>query len=117
MVDYYLNHVLNDLKQRSKQEDIDEESVRKKYRPDAIHSIRWHLLKQKLIEVENLEVNEDDIKEKINSFGMGGDEAGKIFQDMNFLNRIREDIIEEKLLNLLEEHADVTEVQPQPVEA
>lgn len=117
MVDNYLNHVLNDLKQRSKQEDIDEESVRKKYRPDAIHSIRWHLLKQKLIEVENLEVNEDDIKEKINSFGMGGDEAGKIFQDMNFLNRIREDIIEEKLLNLLEEHADVTEVQPQPVEA
>jgi len=114
MVNNYLDHVLNDLKQKNPDAPMDDESLRKKYRPDAIHSIRWHLLKQKLIEVESLEVTDDDIKERINSFGMGGAEAEKIFQDMSFLGRMKEDLIEEKLLTFLEEHANVTEIQAKP---
>jgi trigger factor len=117
MINHYLEHVVDDLKARYPNEKIDEKLVRERYRADAIHNIRWFLLKDEVEKTENINVSEDEIFKKIDESDQSDEEKKKLKKDDRFKSMLKDNMREEKVLKLLEENADITEVFPQPAKS
>ena len=113
MVQNYLSHVIHDMKHQYPNEKFDESLVREKYRADAIHNIRWILLKEAIQKSENIDLPEAEILERIDASRNNEEEKKKMKKDRNFKERLKENLLEEKLLKFLATHADITEVFPQ----
>ncbi len=112
MVENYLDHLVQDIKKQSKDKQIDEESVRKEYRTSAIHNIRWHLLEKKLAEKENISVPEEQVMQLIDSSNLDDKIKKQAKKDSHYLGHLKEDLTEQKALEFLKEHAEITEVYP-----
>lgn len=112
MVDHYLDHLVQDIKHQSKDREIDESAVRKNYRAYAIHNIRWHLIKKKIIETENIKVDQNEINELIDKMNLEEKQKKQFKQNEQFKNRIAEDLLEQKVIGLLESGAEIIEVYP-----
>lgn len=111
MVDSYLDVLVQNAKRQS-QEQVDEEMLRQQYRPSAIWQLKWELVKDKLKELENIEVTSEDIenymKEIAEEQGMDLAEVKKNLKSVS-QNRIREDVLDRKIINLLESNAKIKE--------
>ena len=116
MVDHYLDHIVNDLKQRSQGQPIDEREIRESYRAQAIHHIRWHLIKEKIIEVENLSVTDDEVEEAISRMNISDDQREQLHQMKYYRDRLAQDLLDRKVIQFLEQHAEIVEVRPEEVE-
>jgi trigger factor len=114
MINHYLEHVVEDLKAQYPKEKIDEKLVRERYRADAIHNIRWILLKEKIEEIDNIEVSDEEIIQRIEESNRSDEDKKKMKKDARFKSMLKDNMREEKVLKLLEENADITEVFPQP---
>ncbi len=112
MVDNYLDEMVRDIKEQSKNQKIDEESVRKEYRASAIHNLRWHFLKKKIIEKEGIEVSDEEARKMIDDSTLDEKAKKQARTNQHYLNHLKEDLVERKVLDLLEEHAEITEVFP-----
>lgn len=113
MIDHYLDHLVEDIKNQSKDKAINEDEVRKNYRAQAIHNIRWFLLRDKLIEVENIHVDDSEIDEVINTLNMSDQERKKVKKDVRLRERIKDNLLEQKVIKMLETNTDVIEIYPQ----
>lgn len=112
MVDHYLDHVVEDIKGQFKGQKIDDSTVRKNYRAHAIHNVRWYLIKRALVEKENIKVEKKEIEDLIDQIKVDDKQKERMKTDPNFLNRLGEDLLEQKIINLLESNADIIEVYP-----
>ena len=113
MLEHYLDHLIEDLKNQSKDKNIDEGAVRQNYRAYAIHNIRWYLLKKKLIETENINVGMSEIEQRIDNMNLDDKQKKQLRQNIQFKNNLKDDLLEQKLIKLLESHADIVEIFPQ----
>ena len=112
MVDHYLDHLVHDIKHQSKEREIDESAVRKNYRAYAIHNIRWHLIKKKIVEMEKIDVDQNEIIELIDKMNFEEKQKTEFKKNEQFKNRIAEDLLEQKVIGLLESNAEIIEVYP-----
>ena len=112
MVDNYLDEMVKDIKHQSKKQKIDEESIRKEYRAAAIHNLRWYFLKKKIIEAENITVSDEEARKIIEDSPLDDKAKKQALKDEHYLYHLKEDLAERKLLDLLREHAEITEVFP-----
>lgn len=112
MVDHYLDHLVHDIKHQSKEREIDESTVRKNYRAYAIHNIRWYLIKKKIVEMEKIEVDQSEINELIDKMNFEEKQKKEFKQNEQFKNRIGDDLLEQKVIGLLESNAEIIEVYP-----
>jgi trigger factor len=112
MVEHYLEHMIKDIKNQSKDQNIDEESVRKEYRPAAIRNMRWYFLKKALADIENVSVSDQEVLKIIEESNIEEKTKKKIKSDKHYLDHLKEDLIEGKLLEILKSHAEVTEIYP-----
>jgi len=113
MVEHYLDHIVEDVKKQTQEgQPFDEKMVRENYRPDAIHNIRWYLIKKKLAEMENINITMEEVNQLIDESQM--DENYKKFfkENVQYLDQMRDDLLEQKVLKLLEDNAEVTEIYP-----
>jgi trigger factor len=113
MVEHYLDHLIEDIKNQSKDKNIDEAAVRQNYRAYGIHNIRWYLLKKKLIEIENINVEMSEIEQRIDNMNLEDNQKKQLRQNIQFKNNLKDDLLEQKLIGLLESHADIVEIFPQ----
>lgn len=113
MVDHYLEHLVEDIKKQSKGQKVDEENVRKNYRAYAIHNIRWHLIKKKIIELEKIEVDQKEIDDFIDKMNFDEKQKKELKDNTQFKNRMAEDLLEQKVIKLLESNADIIEIYSQ----
>ena len=113
MVDHYLEHLVEDIKNQSKGQKVDESLIRQNYKAYAIHNIRWYLLKQKLVENDNINVEENEIYSAIDQMRIDDSQKEQFKKNKQLQNRIKEDLLEQKVINLLETNADIVEVYPQ----
>ncbi len=113
MVENYLNEMVNDLKRQASDQPIDEEAVRSNYRAAAIHHIRWYFLKKKIAEVENIQVTDEEVKKLIDE-SQGIEEKFKehLKNDRSYLNRLKDDLLEKRILDFLKENAEIVETFP-----
>ncbi len=111
MVNNYLRHIAQDMQRQRPKEKIDEENIRKQYRVDAIHEIRWHLLKQALAKAENINVSDEEVFQKIALLPYSEEEKATIRNSETFTAQIRQDILDEKMKKFLELNAEVTDTK------
>ena len=106
MVNGYLDQILKEI--RSKNSQVDEEEVRKNYRVDALFNIKWHHLKEKIAQQENINAAEEDLRKYINEI-----EDKKIREryenDKKLQKHLLNDIYEKKIMDFLISHSQVTE--------
>jgi trigger factor len=112
MINNYLELLIEDVKKRNNG-NVDEQELREHYRANAIWELKWHLIKEKIVEVEHIEVNEEDIKNYINRISAErGIDQRQLWSSLNSAEaktRLKEDILEEKVLDFLKQHANIKE--------
>ena len=113
MVDNYLDNLIKDYKKQVPNQEVDEEKIREQYRATAIHELRWYLLMKKIIEVENIEVTNEEIEQYIDSLETDEKSREMFKKDKRLKERIKDNLLEQKVLNLLKENAEVIEIFPQ----
>lgn len=112
MVDNYLNYVIHDMKHKYPNQKLDEDLIRQRYRADAVYGVRWHLLKEEIIKVENITVSDEEIEQRIDLSPYSDDEKKQLKANKDLRRRIQGDLLEEKVLRFLEAHAEVEEIVP-----
>ena len=92
-------------------EKFDEETIRNEYRPAAIWNLKWQLVKDKIIEIENIVVTEA-AKEAylVRSAKDRGIDEKKLRSSLNTdkaQRRFEEDVLESKVLDYLENNSKI----------
>jgi len=112
MVDNYLQEMIKDIEKQSKNKSIDQEALRKEYRVSAIHNLRWHFLKKKLIQSENIRVSDEEVLSMIEKSNLDEKVKKQAKNDQHYLGHLREDLLERKIIEFLKSNADITEIFP-----
>lgn len=115
LVDNILNSYIEDIKrQNPKRElpaDFNEEEYRKTRRADAILQVKWYLIKDKIAEIEKLEVTNEDLEPVIKSdaekYGMEVEKIKKIYENNA---DVKYRVLEDKVMNLLLKNAKIKEI-------
>lgn len=113
LVAEYLNSVVEDFKKSG--DKFDEKEVREQYRDVGINSMRWDLLWHRLTEQEKIEVLPADTENWINGFAQANNmtpqQAMDALRQSGRAARLRESLLEEKVLDFLIEKASKTVVK------
>lgn len=114
MVDSYLHTWFEDIKKESKRE-LNEQELKERNRPFAIHTIKWHMLKDELIKQENLSVQESDIEESLNQIAEQANvdlkEIKKYYRNKRQKDELIHQIEEKRIFQRLLKTAKVEELQ------
>ena len=110
----YLDNVIEDLKQKNKEnKPINREEIEKAYKDIADWNISWYLIKEKLIKENNIKVSNEDIDKKINQAASNSKldvkQVKEFYSKPENRNKIEDDLFNEKLFNHLKEFANIKE--------
>lgn len=112
MIENYLQAFIENVKKENR-EKIDEQELHDKYRTDAIWNLKWLLIKDKIIEMENITVDEKEVIDYIEDMAMNaGKNAALIrsqYRDKKKRDQIIHRIEEKKVVDLMLEHAKIAE--------
>lgn len=115
LVQRYLNDVIEDYKKDNVP--MEEDVVRKRYRPMGIASLRWYFLYHRLGELEKIEVSQEDtenwIKRFAEHYGVDVPRAKQYLEHSGKAGEIKDGILEEKILDHLMAKATVKTELPQ----
>ena len=108
MVNDYLDRLVDEM--RHKDKNLDEEAVRKTYRTEALFNLKWYYLKQKIAQVENITVGEEDYQSFLNTIE---DEKIKKFYQENpqIKGRIQQDLFEKKVFDFLVNNSNIKTIE------
>lgn len=114
LVESVLSNVIDEYKSqfqgKNLPKDFDAETFRKERRPDAIMSAKWMLIRDRLVELENLAVSDDDymnLAEK--EAGRYGIPAGKILELLKKDDNVSGKLLTDKVIDIVERNANVKE--------
>ncbi|MFQ5823976.1 MAG: trigger factor [bacterium] len=114
MINNYLDAIIDNAKKGAKGA-IDEQEIRENYRPSAIWSLKWELIKDKIVELENLTVTDEDKRNYIRRISeeRGVDEKllWNKLNNQEAQNRFLGDVLEEKVLDFLEKNAKINKMK------
>ena len=107
-VNDYLDRLVDEM--RHKDKNLDEEAVRKTYRTEALFNLKWYYLKQKIAQVENITVGEEDYQSFLNTIE---DEKIKKFYQENpqIKGRIQQDLFEKKVFDFLVNNSNIKTIE------
>lgn len=113
LISNYLNLMVKQIASREKGKKLDEAELRNNYRPAAIRNLKWRMLRDKIVEAENIVVTDAEIEDYLKLL----DEQGGRYQEMASLYRrnseelenLKLDFIENKVLDFLKQSAKITE--------
>lgn len=110
MVNNYLDALVENAK-KGASENLNEQELRENYRSNAIWNLRWELIKEKIVERENISVTDED---KRNYIGRTAEERGVdeklLWNKLNnkeTQDRLMDDLLELKVLDFLEKNAKI----------
>lgn len=110
MVEDYLGNLVAEIKKGSK-EPVDESYLKNVYRPEAVRNLRWHFIRKKLISHEQITVEDDEVNVRIEELAgqqnMEKEKALKLLRSKKNQERLKDQLIEEKIRNLLQQSAEV----------
>jgi len=113
MISNYLDMLVEGAKNNGNAQQIDEDELRKNYEPSAIWNLKWELAKDKLREMLEVSITEDDKKAFIARIseerGIPETEIKKSIKGKENKARFEEDLEEQKILDHLEENAKIKE--------
>ena len=115
MVENYLNNILEDVKKQNNGEPIEEEKVLETYRPSAERNLKWYLIRKKVINQEQINIERKDIDAEIENLVSRSPNSEKeirrFYKKPSNRQRIEDDMVEKKILEYLNQFAKVKEVE------
>ena len=113
MVERYLDHVKEDLKQRK--QEFNENELKENYEAVAESNIKWYLLKGLLIENESVDVSKSELENKIKTFMNENKDSKSQVEDFygqdENKQRLFDEMLNEKLFEKLKENAKIKVVE------
>ncbi len=113
MADFYLHTWFEDIKKDSKQK-LDEEQLKEQNRPFAIRNIKWHLLRRKIVEQENISVSDENVESFIKDISdktkTDSTEVKKYYQTTERKEKLKEQILDNLIFERLLKTAKIKEV-------
>ena len=111
ILDSYIEDMKKKNPKRELPPDFDENEFRKTKRSDAILQVKWYLIRDKIIELEKLEVTLEDlepiIKTDSEKYGIEQDKIRKIYETNP---DVRHRILDDKVMDFLLKNAKIKEV-------
>lgn len=112
MVTSYLDGLIKRAKSENKG-DVDEDFLRKNYRAGAIWNMKWLMIRKSLFRKEKLEVAANEIDERMKKtaelYGLDKTAAMKLKSDDDQREKVRQDIIESKVMEVLKNNSKFNE--------
>jgi len=128
MVNIELDGIINEAAQSFQQHGVDMEqlgmtpdSLREKYRETAENQVRRHLLLNKLVEQESLELSDDEVENAFQEMAVTYNQPvegikGFYSQNQEKLDVFKHTLLEKNALKLIIDNSEVTEVEPKTEE-
>ncbi len=111
LLNFYMDSLIDDLRKKYKR--VDERRIRKDYQDIAIDHIRWDLLFHQIAEKEKIKVSQEEIKAWVEDFAqdyrMRSEDVRKLLENPSQMKRIKEDILEKKVVDFLLRNAKIKE--------
>lgn len=117
--DFYVNSILDDYVKEHKHKhgehahmkEFNEEDFRKEHRADAIFNTKWYLIKEKIIELEKMELVDEDYQKIAEESGKRYNiPADKLIEIYKKNDDMKSQILADKVLDFIIKNANVTEV-------
>lgn len=112
MVEKFLDALIENVKKENR-EKIDEEQLRERYRADAIWNLKWIMIKDTILELENINVYETEVNEYIEDLAKKAGKNAAIIRSNYRNSKKREQLIhkiqEQKVIDLLVNHAKISD--------
>jgi trigger factor len=113
MLDKYLEAVVEDTRKRSKTK-VDDEQLRSIFRPMAIRSVKWILLREQLIKDFQFAITDEELETRLSAIAATGEPGEKRVEELRnneeLMRRFKDGMEEEKVYDLLNREAVVQEV-------
>ena len=107
MVDNYKKILIDDFNSKNSNS-YSEETMGQNFSGAATKNVKWYLIKSLIIRSENITVSNEDLIKKIKEFEQQNsnylDEIKKFYSDDSNKEKLREDIINQNLFNVLEKY-------------
>ncbi|MDZ7796593.1 MAG: trigger factor [Candidatus Marinimicrobia bacterium] len=106
-------NIYEDMKKRyPSAPEMDEKAAIENYRETAEKSLKWQLIKNKIVSNNDIKVEEEDIKARIDEMLKGVDKEmretyEKYYQSPQIKNQLHDDIINKKLIDHLKSNAKI----------
>ena len=113
MLEFYMNQILEDVKKKNDNVEVDEAKIRETYKPMTERNLKWYLIRKAIIQSHNLEVTKSRLKKEINQIvdhSSNKKEAEKFYKKPSNRTRIEDDLMEKKVLAVIQEFTKVKEV-------
>ncbi|MFZ5515437.1 MAG: trigger factor [Candidatus Zhuqueibacterota bacterium] len=112
MIENFLTGFVEDLKKDNRTK-MDDQDLREQYRADAIWNLKWLLFRDKIMEAENIHIDDAEVDNYIESFALkAGREAAMVrsnFRKAETRKRLKQDLLEKKIIDFLRDNARITE--------
>jgi len=113
MFESYLANIVNEVKSSPQGSSLEENQIKEQYQTFAENNLKWFLLRKAIIRDFKLEIEE----EKVNSFIADAIEKNKeqkneierFYKKESNKNKLSDDLLDEKILDLLKENTKVTD--------
>ena len=117
MIENALEGYIEDIKKQIKT-DFDVESFSESQRPYVIRSIKWYLIKKKLVDLEDLKVSDGDVDAYLEKLA---EETGQSIKKLkakyslkNRREKLKDSLQEEKIVDFLLKNSEIEEVEFNP---
>ena len=111
LLSFYLDSLIEDLKKKYRK--VDEAKIREEYKETGAGHIRWDYLFHQIAEKEKIEVNQEEVEKWTNKlakdYKMEEEKEKELLGTPQSIKRIRENILEDKVVNFLLKNAVIKE--------
>jgi trigger factor len=111
LINSYLNYLAEDLKKRYPE--LEETEIKEKNRKGAEDRIRWEYIYHQLAKQENISADDQDLEERVKAFAanynLPVDKAREYLNQTKQIDKLKESILEEKVLGSLLSQAQIKE--------
>ncbi len=111
-INTYIEGVINEIRQRNQEEEIDEQQVREKYTSIAKREIRWYLIQREITAAQQLDVSNEEINARVETESQRYDEKQRpqlvrFYRKKENRNRLENEILQGKIFAHLKEQAKI----------
>jgi len=115
MVESYLDHIIEDVKENNNGAKLEEDKVRETYRSLSERNLKWYSIRKAIIKDQDFKISADEIKVEIKRLKeespKQAKEIEKFYKKPSNKTRLEDDLIEKKIIEYVTEFIKVKEVK------
>ena len=116
MFENYMNNIVHDIRHNQKYTHLEEDKIREDYKLYAENNIKWFLVRNAIIDRENIQVPDEDVKDYIEKAIQNEtdekrkSEIERFYKKPSNVQRLKDDMLDEKLIHLLSSFSKIKNV-------